>query len=218
MRAEVSCSWLHTDKQEVSDRTSSTSACRSLLLQRKATAGWLLRSYNFLRISPARFFSALGPLRQQHHAQFCQLHGSELQHPRAPVPVQKEEYKYPCTLHVINCYRLRLVAPLVNLMCLSMVCPTWHTWGRCWRKKGNLALESSPRGWYLVGIVKTSRKYTNSPWAWWPLSQMIYIRVPLKLHIYILFYYVKVSLENSTDTHISLSHTHCAQEGDMGYL
>ena len=30
------------------------------------------------------FFSALGPLRQQHHAQLCQLHGSELQHPRVP--------------------------------------------------------------------------------------------------------------------------------------
>ena len=45
----------------------------------------------------------------------------------------------------------------MGIMRLSMVCPTWHTWGRCWRKKENLALESSPRG-YLVGIVKTSRK------------------------------------------------------------
>ena len=24
-----------------------------------------------------------------------------------------------------------------TLMCLSMVCPTWHTWGRCWRKEGD---------------------------------------------------------------------------------
>ena len=50
-------------------------------------------------------------------------------------------------------------------MHLSMVCPTWHTWGRCWRKKGNLALESSPRGRYLVGIVKTSRKIHEQPWG-----------------------------------------------------
>ena len=35
-------------------------------------------------VSPAGFFSALGPLRQQHQAQLCQLHGSELQHPRVP--------------------------------------------------------------------------------------------------------------------------------------
>ena len=51
------------------------------------------------------------------------------------------------------------------LMCLSMARPTWHTWGRCWRTKGNLALESSPRGWYLVGIVKTSRKIHEQPWG-----------------------------------------------------
>ena len=48
--------------------------------------------------------------------------------------------------------------PQVTVMHLSMVCPTWHTLGRCWRKKGNLALESSPRGWYIVGIVKMSRE------------------------------------------------------------
>ena len=116
MRAEVNCSWLHPDKQEVSGRTSSTSACRSLLLQRKATVRWLWRNpvwldteQNFSHISPAWFFSALGPLRQQHHAQFCQLHGSELQHPRFPIPihVQKEEYKYPCTLlFVLACDQL----------------------------------------------------------------------------------------------------------------
>ena len=23
-------------------------------------------------------------------------------------------------------------------MHLSIVCPTWHTWGRCWRKEGDL--------------------------------------------------------------------------------
>ena len=31
-----------------------------------------------------------------------------------------------------------------------MVCPTWHTWGRCWKVEWDL---SSPRSWYLVGIV-----------------------------------------------------------------
>ena len=36
---------------------------------------------------------------------------------------------------------------------LSVVCPTLHTWSRCWRKEGDLSSESSPRGWYLVGIV-----------------------------------------------------------------
>ena len=35
-------------------------------------------------ISPAGFFSALGPLRQQHHRQFCQLQDSEPQHPHNP--------------------------------------------------------------------------------------------------------------------------------------
>ena len=38
-------------------------------------------------------------------------------------------------------------------MCLSMVCPTLHTWGTCWRKEGDLLLESSPKGWYVVRIV-----------------------------------------------------------------
>ena len=28
-----------------------------------------------------------------------------------------------------------------------------------------MALESSPRGWYLVGIVKTSRKIHEQPWG-----------------------------------------------------
>ena len=56
-------------------------------------------------------------------------------------------------------------ASCFEVMRLSMVCLTWHTWGRCWRKKGNLALESSPRGWYLVGIVKTSRKIHEQPWG-----------------------------------------------------
>ena len=37
--------------------------------------------------------------------------------------------------------------------------------GQIWRKKGNLALESSPRGWYIVGIVKTSRKIHEQPWG-----------------------------------------------------
>ena len=90
-------------------------------------------------------------------------------------------------------------------MCLSMVCPTWHTLGRCWRKKGNLALESSPRGWYLVGIVKTSRKIHEQL-----RLDDHYIWFIYEFHsncIYILFHYVKVSLENSTDTHISRSHT-----------
>ena len=37
-------------------------------------------------------------------------------------------------------------------MHLSMVCPTLHTWGG-WKEI--LPLESSPRVWYLVGIVPT---------------------------------------------------------------
>ena len=35
----------------------------------------------------------------------------------------------------------------------AMLCPIWHTWGRFWRKEGDLPSESSPRGVYLVGIV-----------------------------------------------------------------
>ena len=36
---------------------------------------------------------------------------------------------------------------------INAVCLTLHTWGRCWRKDGDLPSESSPRGWYLVRIV-----------------------------------------------------------------
>ena len=43
----------------------------------------LKMSLNFLHISPAGFFSALGPLRQQHHTQLCQQ-GAQSQHPRVP--------------------------------------------------------------------------------------------------------------------------------------
>ena len=31
------------------------------------------------------------------------------------------------------------------------ISPIWHTWGRCWRKEGDLPSESSPRSRYLVG-------------------------------------------------------------------
>ena len=88
-----------------------------------------------------------------------------------------------------------------------MACPTWHTWGRCWRKKGNLALESSLRGRYLVGIVKTSRKIHEQPWGLITIVTTDFIYEFHSNCIYILFYYVNVSLENSTDTHTSLSHT-----------
>ena len=37
-----------------------------------------------------------------------------------------------------------------SLMYLSVVCPTQHTWGRCWRKKADLLSESSLRGEGLV--------------------------------------------------------------------
>ena len=43
----------------------------------------LKMSLNFLHTSPAEFFSALGPLRQQHHTQLCQQ-GAQSQHPRVP--------------------------------------------------------------------------------------------------------------------------------------
>ena len=47
------------------------------------------------------------------------------------------------------------------------VCPTWHTWGRCWRKEWNLLLESSPRGGCLVRIVTSKHPYlpvTHCAW------------------------------------------------------
>jgi len=39
------------------------------------------------------------------------------------------------------------------LMCLSMVCPTWHTWDRCWRTRGGFAVGTSPRSWYSNCII-----------------------------------------------------------------
>ena len=34
-----------------------------------------------------------------------------------------------------------------------VVCPTLHTWGGCWENVGDVLLESSSRGSYLVRIV-----------------------------------------------------------------
>ena len=78
-------------------------------------------------------------------------------------------------------------------MRLSMVCATRHTWGRCWRKEGDLQLESFPRGWHFVGIV--------------PIS--------LKLHyIYLRLWHLWNFLVN----YPYLPVTHIAQQGDMWYL
>ena len=58
-------------------------------------------------------------------------------------------------------------------MRLSMVCATRHTWGRCWRKEGDLLLESFPRGWHFVGIVPISLKLHYiyfRLWHLWKLS------------------------------------------------
>ena len=103
------------------------------------------------------------------------------------------------------------------LMHLSMVCPTWHTWGRCWRKKGNLALESSPRGQYLVGIVKTSRKIHELTalglddhchnWFYMSSTQIVYI-----------FSFIMLIVFGKFHRYPYIPVTHCTQEGDMGYL
>ena len=99
-------------------------------------------------------------------------------HQTFPVRVWQHETTLSQTLRRCGYY-------CILLLCLSMVCLTWHIWGRCWRKEGDLSLEPSPRGWYLVGIVPIHSNY-----------------------IYILFCCVKcLWFVNSTDTHISLSHT-----------
>ena len=71
-------------------------------------------------------------------------------------------------------------------MHLSMICPTWHTWGKHWRKEGDLPLEFSPWGWYLDSIVQ----------IYWDCI----------IHSLALLNVLKF-LENFTDTHISLLHT-----------
>ena len=81
---------------------------------------------------------------------------------------------------------LYVICTRILLMRLSMVCPTWHTWGRCWRKEGDMSSESSPTGWYLVPIH--SNCYIFS-----------FVVLKMSLEIYI--------FRNFSDTHISLSHT-----------
>ena len=75
---------------------------------------------------------------------------------------------------------------------LSMVCPTWNTWGRCWRKEGDLSLESSPKGLVLS----------------WEFTQTLAFRCVRNVR--------KILCE--FHRYPPLPVTHCVKQGDMGYL
>ena len=56
--------------------------------------------------------------------------------------------------HTFANYAVPLVWGLLRLTPpINGICPTLHTWGKYWRKEGDLLSEASPRGWYWVGIV-----------------------------------------------------------------
>ena len=67
----------------------------------------------------------------------------------------------------------------------------YHTWGRCWRKEGDLLSESSLWGWYLI-----LRYFVTcpNPFRWHAFSFVVLC----EFHKY--------------------PYTHCAQQGDVGYL
>ena len=93
---------------------------------------------------------------------------------------------YPPTRSTLtNSTPTRSISHWVNsLTSQSMVCPTLATWDECWRKEGDLLPESFSMAWYLVGIVPIP---SNG--------------------IHILFLCVWQLFANSTNTHISWSHT-----------
>ena len=67
-----------------------------------------------------------------------------------------------------------------------------HTWGRCWRKEGDLLSESSQRGWYLVRIVPIYSSGIH--------FSLVVLDVFGKLFVH----------EFHKDPYLGLSHMHCA--------
>ena len=77
------------------------------------------------------------------------INSHEINFPRGQLPIKVVRELVWLTWWELTSWELISWEP-VSVMHLSMVCPTWHSWDRCSRKKeGDLLSESSPRCWFF---------------------------------------------------------------------